>query len=690
MLRKQVEFGFVRQLIVWLLVFLFPIVSWAEEGAQKWACETGGYVYSSPAIGADGIIYVGSDDKKLYAIDPDRAVNPDGTMTPKWVFETDNRVYSSPAVGADGTIYVGSHDFKLYAINPNGTKKWEFVTGSWVESSPAIGADGTIYVGSWDKYLYAVNPDGTEKWAFETGGYVKSSPAIGSDGTIYVGSDDHNLYAINSDGTQKWVFETENRVRSSPAIGADGTICVGSDDCNLYAINPSGTKKWEFATGGFVYSSPAIGSDGTIYAGSDDKKVYAINPDGTKKWEFTTGGLVYSSPAIGADGTIYVGSNDDRLYAISSDGDATGSFETGGYVWSSPVIGDDGTVYVGSGDQNFYAVTWIPDTTPPTVNSTSPANSATDVGVNTVITATFSEVMSPSTITIATFLVSNGSGNIAGTMGCSGATASFTPTGALEYDTVYTATMSTGVEDLAGNAIESDYTWSFTTSSYTGPMISLYPVSLSNSCQGGQNAPNQSFQVWNSGGDTLSYVIEDDVAWLSCAPARGASTGEHDTITVEYATSGLASGTYSATITVSASGASNSPQTIGVTLTVGSHPPVADAGVDQTVNERNLVTLDGSGSTDPDDGIDSYHWEQAGGSPIVTLEGAGTAVASFTAPDVGGSGISLTFELTVTDKSGLQDTDIGVVDVTWENDSPTANAGPNQTVDENISVTLNG
>jgi len=65
-------------------------------------------------------------------------------------------VRSSPAIGSDGTVYVGSYDKKLYALNgKTGVKLWEFETGDEVESSPAIGSDGTVYVGG-DKKLYAI------------------------------------------------------------------------------------------------------------------------------------------------------------------------------------------------------------------------------------------------------------------------------------------------------------------------------------------------------------------------------------------------------------------------------------------------------------------------------------------------------------------------------------------------------
>ena len=139
--------------------------------------------------------------------------------TEKWQFNAGAFVASSPAVGADGTIYVGSEDDYLYAINPDGSYKWAFPTGNYVDSSPAVGADGTVYVGSGDE-VYAIHPNGKLKWMYTLGAYVgASSPAVGADSTIYIGSDDYSVYAINSGGGLKWSFETDNPVFSSPAVG---------------------------------------------------------------------------------------------------------------------------------------------------------------------------------------------------------------------------------------------------------------------------------------------------------------------------------------------------------------------------------------------------------------------------------------------------------------------------------------
>ena len=125
------------------------------------------------------------------------------------------------------------------------------------------------------------------------------------------------------------------------------------------------------------------------------------------------------------------------------------------------------------------------------------------------------------------------------------------------------------------------------------------------------------------------------------------------------------------------------------TPVITGQPPVADAGPDQTVNEGVPVTLNGSNSTDPDNDIDSYLWEQTAG-PVISLSSSTAAQLTFTSPDVGLSGVALTFRLTVTDSGGLLSTDTSIINVTWVNAPPTANTGPDQTVPEGATVTLDG
>ena len=107
-----------------------------------------------------------------------------------------------------------------------------------------------------------------------------------------------------------------------------------------------------------------------------------------------------------------------------------------------------------------------PDTTPPLVSSTNPADGASSVGTNQNIVATFDKGMNSTTLTGSTFtLTGPGVTPVSGTVTYStiGSTATFTPSSVLATSTTYTATITTGVKDLSGNALASNFVWTFTT-----------------------------------------------------------------------------------------------------------------------------------------------------------------------------------------------------------------------------------
>jgi hypothetical protein len=157
-----------------------------------WNYSTGGIWFSSPAI-ANGILYMGSLDKKLYALNAD-------TGALKWSYTTGGPLdYSSPAVAlAKGLVFVGSNNGKLYALNADtGAFKWSYTTGGpLVYSSPAV-ANGVVYVGSNDGNVYALNAvSGASLWSAFTGSEVGSSPAV-VNGKVYVGSKNGVLRAYS-------------------------------------------------------------------------------------------------------------------------------------------------------------------------------------------------------------------------------------------------------------------------------------------------------------------------------------------------------------------------------------------------------------------------------------------------------------------------------------------------------------
>src|SRR5882757_9572657 len=87
------------------------------------------------------------------------ALNTNGTL--KWAAFTGATNASSPAIAADGTIYLGSDNGNLYAFSSSGSNVWTFPTGGTIFSSPAIGTNGAVYVGSEDSKIYALNGTGS-------------------------------------------------------------------------------------------------------------------------------------------------------------------------------------------------------------------------------------------------------------------------------------------------------------------------------------------------------------------------------------------------------------------------------------------------------------------------------------------------------------------------------------------------
>jgi hypothetical protein len=120
---------------------------------------------------------------------------------------------------------------------------------------------------------------------------------------------------------------------------------------------------------------------------------------------------------------------------------------------------------------------------------------------------------------------------------------------------------------------------------------------------------------------------------------------------------------------------------------VQNKPPITDAGPDQNINESKLVTLNGSNSIDPDDGITSYHWEQIQG-PVVELANSEEEITTFTTPGFGTTGETLVFKLTVKDYGNLVSSDTCIINVSSINNPPNAAAGLDENVSEGSTVTL--
>ncbi|KAA3601518.1 MAG: hypothetical protein DWQ06_07825 [Calditrichaeota bacterium] len=195
----------------------------------------------------------------------------------------------------------------------------------------------------------------------------------------------------------------------------------------------------------------------------------------------------------------------------------------------------------------------------------------------------------------------------------------------------------------------------------------------------GLSVINNALYVANS--MAIEFTTPANTNWISVSPISGAISANGSTnLTLDFNSNGIASGTYTADLQINSNDSSNPIVTIPISLVAGGNqPPTANAGSNQTITEGLQVTLDGSGSSDPENDPLNYTWTQTSGT-TVTLSSNSVVNPTFTAPEINGSEI-LTFSLVVDD--GSLSSSASTVGITVNDKAPTIYVSQNS-----ISETL--
>lgn len=360
------------------------------NGNLSWQYNPGGTIASSPAVDANGVIYLGymtpdfNPDNYLVALNPDGSVKwsvlgssrtkpaiaPDGTIVgvdkngvvagyapdggQKWTASVAN-AFTYPVVDANGVVYVSGASVTALSAS-DGSQLWSApLTGS-ATGGPGLSPDGkTLSVSTDTGQVAMFDTDGTPLTNIETGGEFWVGSAAG-DGVGYFADINYAISAYNRDASLRWQGGVGGRVLCSPVTAMDGTVYFGSEDQSLYAMQPDGQLKWRYDTGGAITASPMVLPDGTVLVGSKDHKLHAVSPDGSALWQYETDDAVEGSPSLGPDGKIYFGSDDHYLYVLNPDGTLDWCFKTGWNVTGGPTVDTDGKIYFSSWDSYIYCL----------------------------------------------------------------------------------------------------------------------------------------------------------------------------------------------------------------------------------------------------------------------------------------------------------------------------------------------
>ncbi|MBB3836320.1 outer membrane protein assembly factor BamB [Runella defluvii] len=322
-------------------------------GKQLWKFSTNSKDVRTDLYLLDGIVYFGSDENKMYAVDAK-------TGTKKWEFQTVGAPVSSPVV-EKGILYFGggSGDNKVYALDAaSGAKKWEFSVASVIQSSPTV-ADGIVYITSFsDKTLFALDAStGSLKWKYASSD-SKGGVCVANGLVIVSDNNNKGLLALEAaTGAVKWRAVGGSLFVGSVTVSNDIVYASNYDKATLHALDiKTGAEKWKFATtlSGSFQSSPITGNGLVYFVGGDDY-LYALDAaTGAKKWSLNSFkqflGPVFANGILYASSTNINGTYDPRIHALDA---ATGArkIAMGTNTTDSrtnPALWIDGKVYMSS------------------------------------------------------------------------------------------------------------------------------------------------------------------------------------------------------------------------------------------------------------------------------------------------------------------------------------------------------
>ncbi len=327
-----------------------------DELHVRWKYETPEPISSTAAI-VDGVVYVGSDEGTLYALDL-------ATGRPKWKHEIGEAIESSPTV-VGGLVIFGDDAGVLHACDAKtGAARWKFETEGRIISS-ANYCRGRIVFGSYDGYLYCLQlENGKQIWKYSAEERVHATPALAGPYAMVGGCDGH-LHVVNlGDGTRAGHIPLDS-VTGASAATEGPHVFLGTYGEQVLGIDwRAGKVTWRFEDSerSYAFMSSAAVSEGRagslpaglVLIGGRDKRLRALDPQtGKQRWQFVTKGRVDSSSVIVGE-RVFVGSGDGNLYAVKlTTGEELWRFETGSGISASPAVAagclvistEDGVIY---------------------------------------------------------------------------------------------------------------------------------------------------------------------------------------------------------------------------------------------------------------------------------------------------------------------------------------------------------
>jgi outer membrane protein assembly factor BamB len=265
-----------------------------STGQEQWHVGATGLIIPAP-IYADGVVYFGTSDSLVYAVDAETQ-----SIKPGWPFKATDEMWASPLV-ANGRLYVAGQNHYLYCLDAqSGQEIWKQEVGGAMAAQPRLdAARGILYVGAFDGRVYAVHADSgelLEGFDFKAGNWIWSEVLVTND-ALYVTSLDGRLYALDpSTGAvippypydSAEITGTSDSIRAAPVQAGD-LIVVATESGRVVAVK-DGVRQWLWPSGlpqAGILTTPVVVGD-TIYVILMNGQVQTLNAaTGVAGWAFS-------------------------------------------------------------------------------------------------------------------------------------------------------------------------------------------------------------------------------------------------------------------------------------------------------------------------------------------------------------------------------------------------------------------
>jgi serine/threonine protein kinase len=256
-----------------------------------------------------------------------------GPASTAWTFTTGNEILANPGVG-NGVVYVGSKDNYLYAVNAaTGKQIWKSQQG-WVTAAPEV-VNGMVCVATTEGEFSAIRAaTGEVAWQQQTGAPAAFKPNWAVDGGTVIllsATQSLNVYDAVTGSQSSTTFGSPGQFDGGAIGAANGVLYAVQESGSLFAVRiASGTTVWDRSVPSNGFFTSLVIGDGAVYITDDNGMLYSLNAaNGNSNWSYQAGGSQISTPVTAA-GMVYVTDDTGTLHAITA--------TSGKRVWTHQTI----------------------------------------------------------------------------------------------------------------------------------------------------------------------------------------------------------------------------------------------------------------------------------------------------------------------------------------------------------------